>query len=145
MTALCNRASHYIFALWFLLSIFLSFFLTYSQPPQIGCLPYFHTWFGLSANLRCRFETCCTRLAESTGRKNSPSGHNCTTLLGYIFATKARIDNRKKSLSSNTSSTCPHNMVNFGRLTAEIGSVIWGTPPNVNRFRFLAALLHSTQ
>jgi len=32
-------------------------------------------------------------------------------------------------------------MVNFGPLTAEIGSVIWGTPPNVNRFRVLAALL----
>jgi len=28
--------------------------------------------------------------------KNSPSGHRRTTLSGYIFATKARIDNRKK-------------------------------------------------
>jgi len=28
--------------------------------------------------------------------KNSPSGHHHTTLLGYIFVTKARIDNRKK-------------------------------------------------
>ena len=25
----------------------------------------FHTWCGLSANLRCRSETCCTRLAET--------------------------------------------------------------------------------
>jgi len=35
----------------------------------------------------------------------------------------------------------------YGKLrpiTAEIGSVIWGTPPNVNRFRVLAALLHGT-
>ena len=30
--------------------------------------------------------------------KNSPSGHHCTTLSGYIFATKACIDNRKKEL-----------------------------------------------
>ena len=30
--------------------------------------------------------------------KNSPSGHHRTTLSGYIFATKACIDNRKKSL-----------------------------------------------
>jgi len=29
-------------------------------------------------------------------RKKSPSGHHRTTLLGYIFATKAHIDNRKK-------------------------------------------------
>jgi len=47
------------------------FFLASSQPLQIGCLPYFHTWCGLSANLRCRPETCCTRLAANTGRKKS--------------------------------------------------------------------------
>jgi len=29
--------------------------------------------------------------------KNSPSAHHRTTLSGYIFATKARIDNRKKA------------------------------------------------
>ena len=28
--------------------------------------------------------------------KNLPSGHHRTTLSGYIFATKARIDNRKR-------------------------------------------------
>jgi len=75
-----------------------SFFLAQSQLLQIGCLPYFHTWCGLSANLRCRSETCCTRVAENTGRKSrqkSPSGHHRTTLLGYVFATKEFIDNRK--------------------------------------------------
>ena len=40
--------------------------------------------------------------------------------------------------------TCSHNMVNFGPLAAEIGSVILDTPPNVNGFRVLAALLHGT-
>jgi len=34
-------------------------------------------------------------------------------------------------------------MVNFGPLTVEIGSTIWGTPANFNWFRFLGALLHS--
>jgi len=77
-------------------------------------------------------------------RQKSPSGHHCTTLSGYIFATKARIDNRKKLLSSNMSSRCRHNMVNFGPLAAEIVSLVWGTPPNFNWFRFLAALLHGT-
>jgi len=42
------------------------------------------------------------RLSENTGRKKShqksPSGHHRTTLLSYIFATKARIDNQKKKL-----------------------------------------------
>jgi len=43
---------------------------------------------------------CCTRLAGNIGckknRQKSPSEHHHTTLSGYIFATKARIDNRKK-------------------------------------------------
>jgi len=94
-------------------------------------------------NLQCRSEMQCVRLAENTGRKKSPSRHHRTTLSGYIFATKARIDNRKKNLlSSNISPTCPHNMVNFGPLTAEIGSGAWCTPANFNAFRFLAVLLH---
>jgi len=50
----------------------------------------------------------------------------------------------KKLLSINISSTCPHNMVNFGPLKAEIGSVVWGTPAHFNGFRILAALLHAT-
>jgi len=61
--------------------------------------------------------------------KKSPFGHHCTTLLGCIFATKAYRQLEKNLLSSNISSTCSHNMVNFGPLTAEISSVIWGTPP----------------
>ena len=50
----------------------------------------------------------------------------------------------KNFLSSDMSSTCPRNIANFGPLTAEINSVIWGTPPNVNGFCVLAALLHGT-
>jgi len=112
-------------------------------------------------------------LAEITGHKKScqkwPSGHHRTTLSGYIFATEARINNQKRLvkqqyllhmssqygerwqstigknlLSSNMSSRCLHNMVNFGPLAAEIGSGVWGTPTNFNRFCVLAALLHST-
>jgi len=44
--------------------------------------------------------------------KKSPSGHHPITLSGYICATKARIDNRKKNLlNSNVSPTSPHNTV----------------------------------
>ena len=48
----------------------------------------------------------------------------------------------KNLLSSNISSTCPHHMVNFGLLAAEIVSGVWGTPATFNGFRVLAALLH---
>jgi len=47
-------------------------------------------------------------------------------------------------LSSNISFRCPHNVANFGPLTAEIDPVVWGTPANFNRFCVLAALLHGT-
>jgi len=40
------------------------------------------------------------------------------------------------------SSTCPHNMVNLGLLSAEIFWRVWGTPANFNGFRVLAAFLH---
>jgi len=90
-------------------------------------------------------ETCCTWLAENTGCKKSPSGHHHTTLSGYIFATKACINNQKENLlNSNTSSTCPDNMVNFSPLAAEIGLPVWGTLANFNEFCVLAALLHGT-
>ena len=86
---------------------------------------------------------CKCRTQKS--RQKSPSGHHRPTLSGYMFASKACIDNRKKNLlSSNISSTCPHNMVNFGPLAAEIVSLVWGTPANFNGFRVLAALLHGT-
>jgi len=91
----------------------------------------------------------CTRLAANTGRKKSsqksPSGHHRTTLSGYIFTNKACINNRKKYLLiSNISSTCRHNMVNFGPLAAEIVSLVWGTPANFNGFGVLAALVDGT-
>jgi len=55
-----------------------------------------------------------------------------------MFANKARIDNRKNLLNINIS---PRNMVNFGPLAVEIGSLVWGTPANFNGFRVLASLL----
>jgi len=38
------------------------------------------------------------RIQDANIAKNSPSGHHPTNLSGYIFATKARIDNRTKQL-----------------------------------------------
>jgi len=60
--------------------------------------------------------------------KSSPSGHHLTILSGYVFATKARIGNRKNLLNSNVSLTCPSIIVYFGPLSAEICWRIWGTP-----------------
>jgi len=93
-------------------------------------------------------ETCYTRLAGNAGPKNRHKVAICApshNLSSHIFTTKACIDNRKKNLlSSNISSTCPHNTVKFGPLAAEIDPVVLGTPANFNGFRVLRALLHGT-
>jgi len=71
-------------------------------------------------------------------RKKSPSGHHRTTLSGYIFTTKACIDNRKKLIKQQYLLHMTHNMVNFGPLVAEIVSEVWSTPAIFNGFRILA-------
>jgi len=43
----------------------------------------------------------------------------------------------KYFLNSNISSTCAHNMVNFGPLTAKIGLGVWGT---VSKFQRVSRL-----
>jgi len=125
MAALLSRCGHYIFVLWFLLSIFFSSRLAYSQPLQIGCLPYFHTWCGLSANLECRSETCYTRLTENTGRKNSPKNCHLGTIAQICRAVSLQLRHistiGKKHVKQKYLPTCPQNMVNFGLLAAEIG------------------------
>ena len=79
MAALVSRCGHSILPL-----SFLSFFLACSQLLQIGCLPYFHTWCGLSANLECRSEMCCTRLAENTGRQKSSKFAICAPSHNFV-------------------------------------------------------------
>jgi len=140
MAALRSRCGHYIFILWFLLSFFLS---SISFPRLISAVadwmstilphmvwPYYEfkmqVWNVLNA------------ARWNTGRKKSPkilhlrtiafTYYYRTTLSGYIFTTKACIDNWKNQLSSNTSCTCPYNMVNLSPLAAETVSLAWGTP-----------------
>ena len=56
-----------------------------------------------SANLECIAGLKCAARGSleiqdaKNDAKKSPSAHHHTTLSGYIFATKARIDNRKKT------------------------------------------------
>jgi len=73
---------------------------TYSHWSQIGFLPYFHTWCGLSADLECRSEMCYMWLAENTGRKNYAKNGHLLSIAQLCWATsftiKACIDNQKK-------------------------------------------------
>jgi len=82
---------------------------------------------------------CCTRLARNAGTKNrqnftfwAPS-HNFVVL--YLRNCGTYWQSEKTSLNSNVSPTCPHHMVNFGPLPAEICWNVLGTPTNFNGFR----------
>jgi len=147
MVPLWNRADHYIFMLWFLSSICL-FCLAESQRPHIGCLPYFHTWCGLSANLDCRSEMCGTRLAENAGPKKVAKNRHLSTiaqLCRAIFAIKACIDNRKKLVKQQYVLKMSPQYGEHRPTNGWDRSVVWGTPANFNGFRILAVLLHGSQ
>jgi len=73
--------------------------------------------------------------------KKSPFEHHRTTLSGYIFATKARIDNRKKLVKQQYLLQMSPQYGELGPLAAEIDWQVWGTPANFNGFRVLASLL----
>jgi len=81
---------------------------------------------------------CCTRVAENTGRKKVAKNRHLSTIAQLCRAISLQARHLstigKNLLSSNMSSRCPHNMVNFGSLTAEIGSGVWGTPANLKGF-----------
>jgi len=91
---------------------------------------------------------CCTRLPGNAGRKNNVTYRHLGTIGQFCRAVSSQLRHMstigKIFLSSNTSCTCRRNMVNFGPLTAEISSGVWGTPANFKGFRVLAALLHGT-
>ena len=75
--------------------------------------------------------------------KKSPSTHHCTILSGYIFTTKAHIDNWKKLVKQQY---LPHMSLQYGELRPTSGwdrFVSLGHPANFNGFRILAAILHS--
>ena len=85
--------------------------------PWRSCLPYFHTWCGLSANLECRSDMCCTRLAANAGPKRVAKNRHLGTIAQLCRAISSHLRHvsiiGKNMLSSNISPTCPHNMVNL--------------------------------
>ena len=119
------------------ISIF--FFFFYSSPIISAAANWMstilpHMVWPYTANLECISEMCCTRLAENTKCKKIAISAPSNNFVGPCL----------KLLNSNTSSICPHSMVNFGVLTAEICWRVWDIPANFNEFRVLAALLHGS-
>jgi len=92
---------------------------------------------------------CCTWLAANAGPKKVAKNRHLGTIAQLCPAISLQLRHvstigKKNLLSSSIFPTCPHNMVNFGPLAAEILSLAWGTPGTFNGFGVLAALLHGT-
>jgi len=104
MAALHSRCGHYIFVLWFLLSS--SFF---PSPILSHCRLDVYHCCGLSSNLGCRSETCCTRLAENTGCKKSPRIRHLCTIAQLCWAISSQLKHistiGKNLVNSNISPT----------------------------------------
>jgi len=58
--------------------------------PRVVQLP-FCTWCGLIANLECRSEMCCTRLAGNTGRKNDAKNRHLRTIAQLCLAVSSQL------------------------------------------------------
>ena len=84
---------------------------------------------------------CCMRLAGNTGRKNDTKNRHLQTITQLWLYLHNEGVYRQLETKLLISSTRLHNMANFDSLAAEIGSVVWGTPENFNRFLILASLL----
>jgi len=100
------------------------------------------TWCGLSANLECRSEMFCTRLAGNAGHKKWKKIRRLGTIVQLCRAISSQLRHVStigKKTCQQYLSTCSYNMVNFGLLAAEIVSLVWGTAANFNGFRVLAS------
>jgi len=97
----CVADADIIFLPCSLFFLLLLFFLAWSPPSQIGCLPYFHTWCGLRAGLRCRSEMCCTRFAENAGPKKSPKIRHLRTIAQLCWAVSLQL----RHVSTTTTTT----------------------------------------
>jgi len=123
----------------------------FSSPrSEIGCRPYFHTWRGLSVNLECRCAACSSpKIQYAKIRHLGTIPQLCRAISSQLRHVETI--GKKNLLSSNISSTCPHNMVNFGPLAAEIvTSSRFGAPLQistgfVSRQRYCMALVGVSQ
>ena len=151
MAALRSRCGHYIFALWFLSIYLLSFFI----PRLISAVAHWMSsillhmvWPYCEFRMQVWNVLHAARYKYGTQKwcKKSPSAHHRTTLSGYIFASKACIDNRKKLVKQQY---LPHMSLQYGELRRTSGwdrFVSLGHPSKFQRVSRLGSVTarHST-
>ena len=135
--ALRSRCGHYIFALWFLLSFFFS-----SPNLSSGRVDVYRTSTHGVALVRIENADLKCAVRDSLEIQDAKMTQKLPSVGLFLRNWGVYRQSETNLLNSNISPTCAHNMVNFGPLTADICSGVWGTPANFNWFRVLEALLH---
>ena len=101
----------------------------------------FHTWCGLSANLQCRSETCCTRLAKNTGRKKSPKIRHLDTITQLCPAMSSQLRNvsrmGKKLVKQQK---LPHMSSQYGELRPTNGLDLLSSLGHPSKFQRVSRL-----
>jgi len=119
---------------------YLLFFLAWYQRSQSGCLPYFYAWCGLSANLECRSEMCCTRLAENTECKSDAKNCHLGTIVQLCRTESSqlrRIDNQILAVFAFLASLLQR------RCSLEVNQTlhdVWPSPVLVHKYTFSGAV-----
>ena len=144
MAALHSRCEHYILPCGF----FFLFFFFFSSPNLSGRrVDIYHTSTHGVALVRIYNAGLKCAARGSMEIQDAKNRHLQTiTQLCRAVSSQPRHASTigKNLLNSSISSTCLHNMVNFGPLVAEICWRVWGIAANFNVFHILAALLHDT-
>ena len=116
MAALCNRADHYIFAMWFLLLLSIFFF----SSPNLSSHrldAYFYTRCGPSTNSECRSEICCMRLAGNAGPKKSPKIRHLGTIAQLYRAISSQLRHVSTIGKKPVKQQClPHMSLQYGEV-----------------------------
>jgi len=125
MAALRNRAALFIFVLWFFLSIFLFFFYLFSSPvlsrPRLDVYHTSTRGVALVSIWDAGLKRAACGSLKIQDAKIAISAPSHSFVGPYLRKNQGTFDkSEKKLVNSNTSSTCLHNTVNFGPLTAEI-------------------------
>ena len=133
-----SRRGHYIFVLWFLSSIF--YLLFYSSPNFSGRrldVNHISTYgVALVRNLNAGLKCAASGSLEIQDAKMMQKMRHPRTIAQLCRTISSQVRHAstigKNLLSGNISPTCPYNMGNFGPLSAENVSLVWGTPANFN-------------
>jgi len=97
-----------------------------------------HMVWPYSANLRCRSEMCCTRLAEIQDAKKSPKIRHPGTIAQLCTAISSQLRRVRTVGKIIKQKYLPHMSLQYGELrpilATEIVSLVWGIPANFNGF-----------